>query len=56
MTNKFENINKEDIKINENGDLELSKELTNAIAGGFNPEQEEAEIGDNCDCEIIVEK
>jgi len=57
MTDKFENIKNEEIKINENGEIELSKNLADAIAGGFNPEEEEDEgvladvCGNNCSCE-----
>ena len=52
MTDKFENIENEEIKLNKNGDVELSDELANAVAGGFNPEEEEDEcinVG-NCPC------
>ncbi|MCS6237661.1 hypothetical protein G3495_21495 [Shewanella baltica] len=48
MTTKFENIKSEDIKLNENGDVELSPELTEAVAGGFSPEEEENEGTNNC--------
>lgn len=41
MTDKFENINSEEIKLNKDGELELSAELANAVAGGFSPEEEE---------------
>ncbi len=55
MTDKFENIESEEIKLNKNGEVELSDELANAVAGGFNPEEEEEEeeecinVG-NCEC------
>jgi len=41
MTDKFENIESEDIKLNKNGEIELSDALAGAVAGGFNPEEEE---------------
>ncbi|MBU2971603.1 hypothetical protein KO527_19840 [Pseudoalteromonas sp. C2R02] len=43
MTNKFENIESEEIKLNKNGEIELSPELADAVSGGFNPEQEDEE-------------
>jgi len=51
MNNKFKNIESKDITFNKNGDFRLSDELTaalndelaGAIAGGFNPEEEENE-------------
>lgn len=45
MTNKFENINSEEIKLNELGEIELSQELQDAVAGGFSPEEEEEAEG-----------
>lgn len=45
MTNKFENIKSEEIKLNENGDVELSPELAEVVAGGFSPEEEDSESG-----------
>ena len=41
MTDKFENIESEEIKIKNNGEIELSDALTEAVAGGFDPEQDE---------------
>ncbi|WP_282167713.1 hypothetical protein [Shewanella japonica] len=49
MTTKFENIENADIKVNQEGDVELSPELAEAVAGGFNPEEEELE-GNNLGC------
>jgi hypothetical protein len=43
MTDKFENIESEEIKLNELGEVELSKELAGAVAGGFSPEKEDDE-------------
>lgn len=48
MTNKFENINSEEIKLNELGEIELSQELQDAVAGGFSPEEEEDAEGNIC--------
>lgn len=45
MTDKFENIESEEIKLNKNGEVELSDELANAVAGGFNPEEEQEDEG-----------
>ncbi len=54
MTKKFENIESDEIKLNKNGEVELSDELAGAVAGGFNPEEEEEEIFDgNCGCTVI---
>lgn len=39
MTDKFENIESEEIKLNKNGEVELSDELADAVAGGVDPEQ-----------------
>jgi hypothetical protein len=47
MTNKFENIESDDVKLNKDGELEVSEELAGAIAGGFNPEEEEDEDVNN---------
>lgn len=56
MTDKLENIKNEEIKMNKNGEIELSDELANAVAGGFSADGEEAEFLDNCNCKIIVKK
>ena len=49
MSNKFENIKSEEIKLNELGEIELSEELTDAVAGGFSPEEEDEEdINQGC--------
>lgn len=56
MSDKFENIESEEIKLNKNGEVELSADLADAVAGGFNPEEEESEYLDNCDCKIVVKK
>jgi hypothetical protein len=48
MTNKLENIKNEEIKLNKDGEIELSEELSNAIAGGFSPEEEENEGNIKC--------
>lgn len=54
MTNKFENINSEEIKLNELGEIELSQELQDAVAGGFSPEEEEdAEGNKNCTTNVF---
>ncbi len=47
MTDKFENIKSEEIKLNKNGVVELSDDLANAVAGGFNPEEEQEDEGNN---------
>ncbi|CCQ09184.1 hypothetical protein PALB_180 [Pseudoalteromonas luteoviolacea B = ATCC 29581] len=52
MTNKFENINSEEIKLNELGEIVLSQELQDAVAGGFSPEEEEDEEG-NVNCPVV---
>lgn len=39
MTDKFENIESEEIQINSKGEIQLSAELEEAISGGFNPEE-----------------
>ncbi|MBL4941338.1 MAG: hypothetical protein JKY81_06685 [Colwellia sp.] len=55
MTDKFENIKSDEIKINKDGEIELSDELANAVSGGFDPEAEEDEgiiTVNNCDCKI----
>ncbi len=44
MTNKLENITADEIKLNEDGDLELSTELQAVIAGGISPEEAEEEV------------
>jgi len=54
MTDKFENIKSEEIKLNDEGEVVLSGELANAVAGGVNPDGEEAEYLDNCNCKIVV--
>jgi len=38
MTDKFENIKSEEIKLNADGEVVLSGELANAVAGGISPE------------------
>lgn len=48
MSNKFENIKSEEIKLNELGEIELSEELTDAVAGGFSPEEEDEEGNVGC--------
>ncbi|MBB1335163.1 hypothetical protein H5154_15170 [Pseudoalteromonas sp. SR44-5] len=48
MSNKFENIESEEIKLNELGEVELSEELTDAVAGGFSPEEEDEEGDTGC--------
>ncbi|AQP99735.1 hypothetical protein B0W48_07975 [Pseudoalteromonas aliena] len=48
MSNKFENIESEEIKLNELGEIELSEELTDAVAGGFSPEEEDEEGNTGC--------
>lgn len=50
MTDKFENIKSEDIKLNKDGEVELSAELAEAVAGGFNPEEDESEATNNGAC------
>jgi hypothetical protein len=46
MTDKFENIDCEEIKMNDFGELEISDALLDAVSGGFNPEEEEEELPD----------
>lgn len=53
MTDKFESINSEEIKLNNKGELELSEELMHAIAGGFTPEEGEEE-GTNHSCPSTI--
>ncbi len=48
MTDKFEKIQSEEIKLNKDGEVELSPELAEAVAGGFNPEEHEAEGNNGC--------
>jgi len=48
MTDKLENIKNDEIKLNKDGEVELSEELTNAIAGGFSPEEEDEELNVSC--------
>lgn len=43
MSKKFENIKNEEIKLNELGEVELSEELSDAVSGGFSPEEEDDE-------------
>ena len=55
MTDKFENINGDEINLNVNGELEISDALQDAVAGGFNPEAEEDEMPDdktNINCPV----
>ena len=48
MTDKFENIDSEEINLNNNAEIVLSDELTNAVAGGLSTEEDEdGFIGDN---------
>ncbi len=48
MTDKFENIKSEEIKLNKDGEVELSPELAESVAGGFNPEEHESEGNGGC--------
>ncbi|RZF90846.1 hypothetical protein LY624_17190 [Pseudoalteromonas sp. N1230-9] len=48
MSNKFENIKNEEIKLNELGEVELSEELAGVVAGGFSPEEEDEEGDTGC--------
>lgn len=43
MSKKLESIKAEEIKLNSNGDLDVSVELQDLIAGGTNPEDTEEE-------------
>ncbi|MCF7501730.1 MULTISPECIES: hypothetical protein [unclassified Pseudoalteromonas] len=52
MSKKFENIKDEEIKLNELGEVELSEELTDAVAGGFSPEEEDEEGNGICDINL----
>lgn len=57
MTDKFENINADEIKLNANGELEISEALQDAVAGGFDPEaaeDEATEIKNESDCTVNV--
>ncbi|PAJ75946.1 hypothetical protein CJF42_02680 [Pseudoalteromonas sp. NBT06-2] len=56
MTDKFENIESEEIKVNENGEVELSEELSTAVSGGFDPEQDEESEGSNGICGMGCEE
>ncbi len=49
MSNKIGNIQTDEIKLNEDGTIELSEELQNAVAGGVSPEDTEEE-GTNVGC------
>ncbi|WP_042147894.1 MULTISPECIES: hypothetical protein [unclassified Pseudoalteromonas] len=53
MTDKLENIKNEEIKLNKDGEIELSEELTNAIAGGFSPEDENEDEAINGSCPTL---
>ena len=55
MTDKFENITSEEIKLNEKGEVELSEELADAVAGGFDPEQGEEDEKGNKICGLGCE-
>lgn len=51
MSKKSERIKTEEIKLNSNGDLDISDELQDLITGGTNPEDTEEEgivINFNC--------
>jgi len=54
MSDIFENIQNDAIKLNNDGELELSDDLIKAIAGGVSSGEEEDMIGNNCDCDIVV--
>lgn len=55
MSSKLEKIESGDILIGETGELELSEELQDAVAGGFDPELEEGdEANTACGNEINV--
>jgi len=53
MTNKFENISSEEIKLGPNGELELSDDLVDAISGGFTHEEEDSDET-NYKCQVIT--
>lgn len=53
MSKKIENIESDEIKLNKDGEVELSEELQNAIAGGVSPEEgEEEDIVINFGCKV----
>jgi hypothetical protein len=57
MTDKFENIDSEEIQLSKDGELKISGELQDAVAGGFNPEAEEDEVADiNTKCQVTNNK
>jgi hypothetical protein len=57
MTDKFENIDSEEIKLTQSGELEISASLQDAVAGGFDPETEEDEArAINTNCEVTNNK
>lgn len=47
MSNKFQNIKSKHISLDQSGELQLSEELKDLIAGGISPEdtEEEANVG-----------
>lgn len=52
MTDKFENIESEEIKLNKNGEVELSDDLADAVAGGFDPEADDELEDTNVHCTV----
>ncbi len=49
MTDKFQNIESEEVKLNKDGEIELTSELAKAVSGRFNPEEDENETHNfNC--------
>ncbi|WP_299003228.1 hypothetical protein [uncultured Shewanella sp.] len=48
MTDKLQNIKTDEIKLNEDGIVEISDELQEAIAGGIDPESLEDEGNGIC--------
>lgn len=57
MSDKLANITAEEITLGKDGELELSVELLDAVAGGVSPEdtEEESNTGCNQGC-VIVKK
>jgi hypothetical protein len=57
MSDKFENIDSEEIQLNKDGELQISDALQDAVAGGFNPEEEDNEAPEiNTKCKVTNNK
>lgn len=56
MTSKFEHITADEIKLNEQGNLELSSEMQDVVAGGISPEEAEEEGIVTNNCSVTINK